>query len=159
MRSQLVKTLTDIASEDRRLVVLLADFAEYQFRHFKEKFPDRLINCGIREQTMVGVAAGMALSGLIPVCYTIAPFIIERAYEQIKLDLCYQGLGAILIGYGDNQEMEFYGPSHQCWHEHILIGKLPNTRIHIPRGPDDLDKTMKETYSNGFTKYWSIYKL
>jgi transketolase len=89
-------------------VLLLADFSVYAFRDFPQ---ERLFNVGIREQLMVGMAAGLALEGFIPVCYTIAPFLVERAYEFIKLDICFQELGVLLVGY--NGTDEFYGPSHR----------------------------------------------
>jgi transketolase C-terminal domain/subunit len=95
----------------------LADFSVYAFRDFPQ---DRLFNVGIREQLMVGMAAGLVLEGLIPVCYTIAPFLLERAYEFIKLDLCGQGLHAILVGY--NGTDEFYGDSHKFENKRLLDG-------------------------------------
>jgi transketolase len=146
MRSQLVKTLTEIAEKDSRLVVLLADFAEYQFRGFKEKFPARIYNMGIREQAIVGIAAGMALEGMIPVVYTIAPFLVDRAYEFIKLDLIGHNAHAILVGY--NGIEDFYGFSHK------RSGVLPS--MVFPKTTQELHEAIKFSVSIGTTHYIEI---
>jgi transketolase C-terminal domain/subunit len=153
LRNQLIKTLTEIAEHDDRLVVLLADFAEYQFRGFKEKFPTRIINCGIREQAMVGMAAGLALEGMIPVCYTIAPFLLDRCWEFIKLDLIEQKQHAILVGF--NGMDSFYGKSHK---RKFPIWQYLDVQYFARWEPsrETLNEDLWNAYRNKFVNYVEI---
>ena len=68
--------------------------------NFRKKFPKRFVNCGVAEQSMIGIAAGMALQGLKPFCYTIATFALYRPFEMIRVDLCYQNLPVTIVGMG-----------------------------------------------------------
>ena len=101
MRQQMVRTLTEILEADERVVGLLGNISVSLFdkRLFNAR-PQRLYDVGIAEQAMVSMAAGLALDGLIPVVHTIAPFLTERAFEQIKDDFCYQQLGGNFISIG-----------------------------------------------------------
>src|SRR5262245_40170106 len=92
MRDQMVQTVTDLFARDDRLVLLLAEITTPQFEPIFQGYPYRAVNVGIMEQTLVGVAAGMALEGFIPVVHTITPFLVERPFEQLKDDFCYQQL-------------------------------------------------------------------
>ena len=89
MRNAFAKEITTLAELDSRIVLLSGDIGNRLFDDFKSSYPDRFYNCGIAEANMVGVAAGLALSGMRPVCYTITPFITYRCLEQIRIDVCY----------------------------------------------------------------------
>jgi transketolase len=98
MRRQFGKTIVELAEKDPKLILLYGDVKQ-NMDEFEKRFPGQIFNCGICEQSTVSMAAGMALEGLHPVVYSLTPFLIERACEQIKMDL--QGMQAkvMLVGY------------------------------------------------------------
>jgi transketolase len=98
----------------------------------RDEFPNRVINCGIMEQGMVGMAAGMALSGLKPIVYTIVNFLVFRAIEQVRNDVVLQNLNVKFIGTGANDYFKFLGPSHCCGQDDIALMKLINLKVFDP---------------------------
>jgi transketolase len=86
MRKQFTKTIEEIVATDEKSVLLLGDIGVFGFRNSLEKYPARAYNIGILEQATISMAAGLAKTGLIPIVHTIAPFIVERAFEQLKDD-------------------------------------------------------------------------
>lgn len=96
MRDTFVDTTTALLADDPRTALVLADISAGLFVPAADRHPDRVLNVGIREQLMVGVAGGLALTGLRPIVHTYAPFLVERAYEQLKLDLDHQNASAVL---------------------------------------------------------------
>lgn len=109
MRYIFGKTLAEEMEKDKRIYLLVCDIGFGVFDTIKEKFPDRVINTGIAEQATIGMAAGMALQGLRPVVYTITPFLLERPYESIKLNVMQQKQNVKLVSYGDYPDL---GPTH-----------------------------------------------
>ena len=97
MRKQLVKTVQSILATDDNVVLLLGDIGVWGFREAFKLYPERVFNIGILEQSTISLSAGLSMSGLIPVVHTIAPFLVERAYEQLKDDFGYQKLGGNFI--------------------------------------------------------------
>jgi transketolase len=91
MRERAGATAAELLDEDPRVAVVLAEISTGQFGRALRAHPDRAVNVGIMEQTMVGVAAGFAMEGFVPIVHTITPFLVERPLEQIKLDFGYQG--------------------------------------------------------------------
>src|SRR4029450_12163252 len=100
MRETFVATTTALLAENPRTAVVLADISADAFATAAHRHPDRVINVGIREGLMAGVAGGRALTGMRPYLHSYAPFLIDRAYEQIKLDLGHQDAGAVLVSIG-----------------------------------------------------------
>jgi transketolase len=115
--------------EDARLVLLWGDVGGGLFKAHAKDFPTRVVNVGICEQATVSMAAGMAMQGLRPIVYTITPFLIERAFEQIKLDVSQQNLPVGLVGYSDGLN----GPTHREVDAPALMGLLPNIRGFYPK--------------------------
>ena len=92
-----MKTVTEILEKDSRVILLLGDIGVYGFREAFEKFPTRVYNIGILEQASVGLAAGLALEDMIPVFHTIAPFMVERALNNLRLISDIKGWAATLF--------------------------------------------------------------
>ena len=109
MRNRFGKIISKLADENDKIVILVGDIGYRVFDDFRDKYPERFINMGICEQSMIGAASGMALEGLQPWVYTITPFLIERPFEQIKLDIDHQNVNVKLVGYADYPNL---GPTH-----------------------------------------------
>ena len=101
MRKEFGKTIVELVEKDEKIYLLTGDIGYGIFDEFRKRFPDKFINMGIREQSMISMASGMALEGLKPYVYTITPFLIEIPFEQIKLDIIMQNVNVKLIGYAD----------------------------------------------------------
>lgn len=129
MRTAFANTLTDIALADPLVTLLVGDFSFGSFDRLKSERPKQYINCGVSEQATVGIAAGMAIEGLIPVIYTITPFLLERAFEQIKLDVDQQNLHVVLAGFDDYPKD---GPTHSPLSVPALCSLLKNTILWEP---------------------------
>lgn len=153
MRKQFFATLLNLFPEDERLFLLLGDIGVHGFRSLLTDFPKRALNIGILEQSMIGVAAGLAGEGFIPIVHTIAPFMIERAYEQIKIDLAYQGLGANLVSVGASYDYAGLGCTHHCPADVSLMYNIPGARIILPGSAEEFDLAFRSFYSSGLNYF------
>ncbi|MBI1937702.1 MAG: hypothetical protein HYS25_06220 [Ignavibacteriales bacterium] len=154
MRKQFGKTLVDLAEKDERITLLFGD-VEQEMKEFIQKFPDRYYNTGLCEQTMISMAAGMALEGLRPIVYSITPFLIERPFEQIKIDIDEQNLPVILIGFADYPT---HGPTHRPLNAEGLVALFKNITGYFPRNSDETKKAMIDAYLIGSPAIISLKK-
>ncbi len=137
MRDAFIKETLTILGEDPRVALVLAEISADPFAKALANHPDRAINVGIREQLMIGVAGGLALNGLRPIAHSYATFVIDRAYEQIKLDLTHQGVGTILVSVGASYDGSQMGYTHMSPMDVSLIDTLPGWTLHTPGHPAD----------------------
>lgn len=142
MRETFVVTVAGALDTDPRLAVVLADISAGQMEHVVERHPDRVINVGIREQLLISVAGGLALAGMRPVAHTFSSFLVERPFEQIKLDLNHQDVGAVLVSYGASYDMSTEGRTHQSPADVALIDTLPGWTVHVPGHPDEVRRLL-----------------
>ena len=156
MRRTFAKTMLDVGREDDQLVVLVGDISHFALQPFAQACPGRFFNVGILEPTIVNMAAGLAHVGLFPVVHTITPFLIERSFEQIKLDFCYQKLGGTLISVGSAFDYSGLGCSHHCYDDFALIKALPGTEVVYPAMPAEFVALFRETYRNGRLTYFRL---
>nr|WP_042188589.1 transketolase [Kibdelosporangium sp. MJ126-NF4]CEL18332.1 Transketolase, C-terminal section [Kibdelosporangium sp. MJ126-NF4]CTQ97816.1 Transketolase, C-terminal section (EC 2.2.1.1) [Kibdelosporangium sp. MJ126-NF4] len=144
MRVVFVQALNKALAQDARLAVVTADISAAAFDQARELYPDRVVNVGIREQAMIGVAGGLALTGLRPVVHSYAPFLIERPYEQIKLDLGHQDVGAVLVSIGGSYDDPVWGRTHQSPADVALIDSLPGWTVHVPGHAAEVEPLLAE---------------
>ncbi len=156
MRKQFIRTITDIFDKDDRTVLLLGDIGVFSFKDLKDKYPNRVYNIGICEQSMTGLAAGLALQGMIPIVHTIAPFITERNYEQLKLDFGYQHLCGNFISVGNSYDYSALGCTHHCPADVNILKQIPNMEIVCPGNAKEFDILLKQTYANGNPTYFRL---
>jgi transketolase len=143
MRERFAAVTSELLEEDPRLALVLADISVDQFRAARQRHPDRVINLGIREQLLVSVTGGLALAGLRPIAHTFASFLVERPFEQIKLDLNHQGIGAVLVSAGASYDIAAGGRTHQSPGDVALLGTLPGWTVHVPGHPDEAEALLR----------------
>ena len=144
MRDTFIRTTGALLDDDPRTAVVIADISAAQFAAVARAHPDRFINVGIREQLMVSVAGGLALTGLRPYVHSYAPFLVDRAYEQIKLDLDHQGVGAVLVSIGASYDASEEGRTHQSPGDVALIDSLDGAwTVHVPGHPDEVPRLLR----------------
>lgn len=139
MRDRFYRSAAAALEDDDRVAVVFAEIGVSQM----PKHP-RLYNVGIREQLMIGVAAGLALEGYRAVAHSYTPFLVERPYEQIKLDLSHNDLGAVLVSTGASYDASTAGRTHQAPADVALLSALPGWTIDVPGDPDELERTFTQ---------------
>lgn len=156
MRKQLVKTVGELLDRDERTALLLGDIGVFGFRNSFRDHPDRVYNLGILEQAIVGAAAGLAISGMIPIAHTIAPFLVERAYEQLKIDFGYQKLGGNFVSVGASYDYAALGCTHHCPADVGVLSLIPGMEIVVPGTAEEFDALFKSAYANGNPTYYRL---
>jgi transketolase len=156
MRKQFVTTISETMSKNEDLCLLLGDIGVFGFRKCFENYPDRTYNIGILEQSTIGLAAGMSKANLIPVVHTIAPFIVERALEQLKTDFGYQNLNGNFISIGNSYDYAGLGCTHHCPSDVATLSAIPNMQIISPGNSKEFDSLFSQTYNNGAPTYFRL---
>lgn len=144
MRNAFADEATRIAGEDPRLFLLSGDIGNKLFDRYKNVAADRFLNCGVAEANMIGVAAGLALSGFKPIVYTITPFITSRCFEQIRVDACYHDLPIIIVGVGSGLGYATLGPTHHSCEDIAILRSLPNMTVICPGDAYEVRAALKE---------------
>ena len=147
-RRDIINSIIPYARKDERIVLLVCDMGFGVANQFQEEFPKRIYNMGIMEQATVGIAAGMATTGLIPVVYSIVNFIVYRALEQVRNDVKLQNLNVKFIATGVNDYFKFLGPSHTSGQDDIKIMEIINLPVYDPYqlGPDESFDSMVDKW-------------
>ncbi|MBL7261506.1 transketolase family protein [Paractinoplanes lichenicola] len=143
MRETFVATTTALLDEDPRTALVLADISAEAFAPARRRHPDRVLNVGIREQLMTGVAGGLALTGLRPYLHSYAPFAVDRAYEQLKLDLGHQDTGAVVVSIGGSYDASEEGYTHQSPGDVALLDTLDGWTVHVPGHHDEVPAMLR----------------
>ena len=153
MRRRFGKIIHSLAKKDKKIFLLVGDIGFGIFNEFRKDFPDRFINLGICEQSLIGVAAGMALQGLKPWVYTITPFLIERPFEQIKLDIDQQKANVKLVGFADYPNL---GPTHSELNGKKLMSLFKNIKSYFPKNSKETEFISKKCYKNSGPNFISL---
>jgi transketolase len=156
MREAFGRTASAIVDEDPAAAVVLAEISTEYFGACARRHPDRVINVGIMEQTMVGVAAGLAMEGFHPIAHSIAPFIAERPYEQLKLDIGYQGLGGTFVGTGGSYDYGAEGATHHAPADATLMLAIPGMQVLGPGHPDEVVALLRAIHGGAAPSYMRL---
>lgn len=142
LRKTFFAQMCDIAKKDKDVVLLTGDLGYSFYEEYQSKLPDQFINVGCIEQSMIGIAAGLALSGKKPFVYSGAIFLLFRPYEQIRDDIAYPNLNVRLIGTGASG---FLGFTHNFGigeNEKNLLRPLPNLQTCYPDNEEQLARAL-----------------
>jgi transketolase len=143
-RDRFYRLAPELLRADRRLALVLADIGVgYLDPAAVEAVADRVVNVGIREQLLIGVAGGLALAGMRPIVHTFAPFLLERPFEQVKLDLDHQDVGAVLVSAGASYSWPMGGQTHFGHRDVALLDTLDGWTVHVPGHPDEAESMLR----------------
>ncbi len=145
MRRKFGKIINELAKKDKKIVLLVGDIGYGIFDDFRKNHPKRFFNLGICEQSLIGTAAGMAIEGLKPWVYTITPFLIERPFEQIKLDVDQQNVNVKLVGFSDYPTL---GPSHSELNAKKMMSLFKNIRSFYPKDSKQTKKFVLDSHKS-----------
>ncbi|MFG2639905.1 transketolase family protein [Streptomyces sp. NPDC048370] len=144
MRDRFIATTSRLLDEDPRLALVLAEISRDGFSEAERRHPDRVINVGIREQLLIGAGGGLALTGMRPVLHTFASFLVERPFEQVKLDFGHQGVGGVLVSAGASYDWPAGGLTHMAPGDVALLDTLDGWTIHVPGHPDEAETLVRQ---------------
>jgi len=152
IRAQYGETMLALAAQRDDFLVLTADlmFATGMER-FGDRYPGRMINLGIAEQNMTGVATGLALSGKLPIVDGYAAFTTLRAVEQAKVDAAYNGVKVILTGQSAGLSYGVGGPTHQTYEDVAIMRAIPNTVVLVPSDAHEVDACLRAALTYDFS--------
>jgi transketolase len=156
MRAELAKLCLETVRTDMKSVVMVGDISHFLLRETEQLAPDRFYNIGICEQSMIGMASGMAIEGMRPIVHTIAPFLVERAHEQIKVDLGYQHTEVTIVTVGGTYDYSDLGCTHHCYNDIALMRSIPNMEVYEPGTPKEFRELFTQTWGNGNPKYFRL---
>ena len=142
MRKTSLNSVYQLAKNDPRIVFIGSDLGPGVLDEMKTEMPDRFFMEGVSEQHVIGMAAGLAMSGFIPYVNTIATFLTRRCYEQVALDLCLQDLPVRLIANGGGVVYAPLGPTHLATEDFAILRALPNMTIVAPCDAQEMKRLM-----------------
>ena len=126
-RIQFARTAADLVETDLSVALVYAEISGQFFGEVEARHPDRVVNVGIREQLLVNVGAGLALTGMRPIVHTFGSFLVERAFEQVKLGFGHQDVGGVLVGSGGSFDIASGGRTHQTPGDVALVDTSPGS--------------------------------
>jgi transketolase len=142
-RATFAQTAAQLVEEDLSVALVYAEISGQYFGDVERRHPDRVVNVGIREQLLVSVGAGLALTGMRPIVHTFGSFLVERAFEQLKLGFGHQDVGGVLVGAAGSFDIAAGGRTHQAPGDVPLIDTLPGFRIHVPGHADEVEQLLR----------------
>ena len=156
MRKQVLKSITELAARDERVVFIGSDLSPGVMSDFRERFPDRFFMEGVSEQHIIGMAAGLAMEGFIPYVNTIATFLTRRCYEQIAMDVCLHNLPVRLVANGGGMVYAPLGPTHEAIDDFALMRALPNMTVTAPVDVNEMAALVNAAWNTRgpFTYVW-----
>lgn len=153
MRVNFTQSILEVFKKDDKAIFITGDLGFNALEELKSSFPDRFINAGVAEQNMVGMAAGMALSGYHPWIYSIAPFAVYRCFEQIRNDMCLHNLPICIVGNGGGYTYGVMGSTHHALEDLGVLKTLPNIDLYFPCTNSDVDNCVKQIMNNKKPSY------
>lgn len=156
MRSTFVQTISRLAREEPKVMLVIGDTGFSVMEPFEAEFGPRFVNVGIAEQSFVSFAAGLAAAGMKPFAYNVVSFMTLRSAEQIMLDVCYQENPVILVGVGGGFAYGSAGPTHHALQDIAMMRTFPNMDVYCPADPAEMEAVMMTAYRRQLPAYIRI---
>ncbi len=156
MRKAFVEVAEEVIRNNENSALLLGDIGVYGFRNALNDFPNRAFNLGILEQSMIGIAAGLASEGMVPIVHTIAPFLVERSLEQLKIDFGYQKLSGNFVSVGASFDYSGLGCTHHCPADVNILRSIEGFNIFLPGSSSELKYLFNKYWNNGEINYFRL---
>jgi transketolase len=153
MRREFSDAIEKIALEDEKIIFITGDLGYNALENLQEKLGNRFINAGVAEQNMVGLAAGLAYKGFKVFCYSIAPFVVYRCWEQFRNDVCLHNLPVFLVGNGGGYGYGIMGSTHHAIEDIAGLSSLQNVKCWVPAFADEVETSIKEIVAAGRPAY------
>lgn len=158
MRTATMRAIYEAAKRDESIYFLTGDYGKAFMDMFREDIPDQVMNLGMAEQNLIGVAAGLALSGKKVFVYSIVPFVTLRCLEQLKVDVCYHNLDVTVVGVGGGFVYGSCGVTHLSIEDIAVMRSLPNMKIVAPANPMEATLLTNEIIRVGGPAYIRLNK-
>lgn len=158
-RKAFIETLTSLAQKDCKVLLLVGDVGFSFMDDFKNALPKQFLNTGVLEQSMMGIAAGLAQSGFKPYVYTMKNFILLRPYEQLRNDICHANANVKVLGVGGSEAYRFLGISHNLVgdEEECLLKNLPNINSYLkPQSEQEVSDNLLKEYNRAGPAYFEL---
>jgi len=158
MRKTFINTLVELARKDNRIFLITPDIGYSVLEPFMKEFPERYLNVGVAEQNAVSIAAGLALSGMIPYVYTIMPFVAMRPYEQIRVDVAYMNTNVRIVGVGAGFSYGAAGATHHSIEDIAIMRCLPNMTVVCPGDPWETEQAVRASVNHKGPMFFRLGK-
>ncbi len=158
MRDAFINALTDLAENDKDIVLLTGDLGFGVFEEFEARFPGQYYNVGVAEQNMMGLAVGLSLEGKKVVAYSIANFPSLRCLEQIRNDACYHDASITIVASGGGFSYGSLGMSHHTTEDLAILRALPNMVVVAPCTREEAKEATKQLVSSKGVGYLRLDK-
>ena len=156
MRKIFPKVTETLMRKNKKIFCLLGDIGVFSFRDIFKNYKNRILNMSTMEQSMIGFAAGLSKIGFIPIIHTIAPFLVLRALDQIKIDFVYNKLNCNIVSVGASNDYTKLGTTHHCFEDINILSNYKDINLFIPSNPEQFKYLFKKYYNNNLINYFRI---
>ena len=156
MRKAFPKVTEKLMKKNKKIFCLLGDIGVFSFRDIFKNHKNRILNMSTMEQSMIGFAAGLSKIGFIPIIHTIAPFLVLRALDQIKIDFVYNKLKCNIVSVGASNDYTKLGTTHHCFEDINILSNYKDINLFIPSNPDQFKYLFEKNYNNNLINYFRI---
>ena len=156
MRKTFPIVVEDLMKKNKKIFCLLGDIGIFSFRNVFKNFKDRILNMSTMEQSMIGFAAGLSKAGYVPIIHTIAPFLVLRALDQIKIDFVYNKLSGNIVSVGASNDYTKLGSSHHCFEDMNILSNYDDINLFLPSNETEFKYLFKRFYNNNAINYFRI---
>ena len=156
MRKTFPQVTENLMKKNKNIFCLLGDIGVFSFRNVFKKYKDRILNMSTMEQSMIGFAAGLSRANFIPIIHTIAPFLVLRALDQIKIDFVYNRLSCNIVSVGASNDYSKLGTTHHCFEDINVLSSYEDVNLFIPANEKEFKYLFEKNFNNKSINYFRL---